>query len=151
MTTAEEGAAASSPTTLAGRAWRAPLWVHTLVLAALLVAAAPFLGLGRSFTIDEGAYGIQARALDRGSWAYDYAGRDVDPEGEWVPLYHPTRAGGEWYPYVKQPAWPVAVLGATRLVGDTAGLYLLGVLGALGVAVAAWRLAGEVHPGASRS
>jgi hypothetical protein len=133
------------------RAWASPLWAHALLLAALLAAAAPFVELGRSFTIDEGAYGVQVRALDRGNWNYQYVGQAVDPGGSWLPLYHPASDGERWFAYVKQPAYPTAMLGATKLVGESAGPYLLGILGALGVAVAAWLLAGEVSATARRT
>lgn len=147
---AEEPVRPSSTATVLGRAWGRPLWVHAFCLAVLLAVVVPFLRLDGSFTIDEGAYAVQARDLDRGGWAFDYVGEAVDPDGRWLPLYNPTRGPDEWFAYVKQPAYPVALLLATRLAGDVAGLYVLAMLGALGVAVTAWLLAAEVDPRASR-
>ncbi|MGH9177726.1 MAG: hypothetical protein ACRD0N_04130 [Acidimicrobiales bacterium] len=133
------------------RAWLLPLWAHCLAFAGLLVVVAPLLRIDEAFTIDEGAYGIQVRALDRGGWAYEYAGEEVDSELEWLPLYNPTRGEDGAYPYVKHPFYPVAQLGASRLVGDVVGVHLWALLGALGVAVAAWLVAGEIEPSARRA
>ena len=132
------------------RAWALPLWSHVLCLVLLLAAASPFLRLSDAFTIDEGAYGVQVRDLDRGSWEFSYLGERADPTGRWLPLYNPSRNGGRSYAYVKQPAYPVAVLVATRLAGDVVGMHLLAMLGALGVAIAAWLVAAEIDPAASR-
>ena len=102
------------------------------------------LGLNDAFTIDEGAYGVQVRALDRGHWEFDYRAEAVDREGRWLPLYRPEQSARGWFPYVKHPAYPAALLAATRVVGDVLGLYLWTAIGALGVAVAAWLLAAEL-------
>lgn len=145
---ADEGA--DGPPGPVRRAWALPLWCHALCLAGLLVALAPFLGLDDTFVIDEGAYAIQVRSLDEGSWEYTYAAQTFDEEGRWMPLSKSTQSERGWFPYVKHPTYVVALLAATRVAGDVLGLHLLGVLGALGVAVAAWLVAGEVDRRASR-
>lgn len=135
---------------VASGAWGLPLWCHVLFLGALLAVAVPFLHLDDTFTADEGAYAIQVRALDRGAWEYDYAGEPYDQEGRWFPLVNGVESGDERYAYVKHPAVPLALLAATRVVGEVAGLHLLSLAGALGLAAAAWLLAAEVDPAASR-
>jgi len=93
---------------------------------------------------------VQVHDLGRGTWEFDYRGEKADPTGRWLPLYNPSKNGDHWYAYVKQPVYPVAVLAATRLVGEVVGLHLPALLGAVGLAVAAWLLAAEVDPSASR-
>ncbi len=144
------GQATPTRSSLAHRLWRLPLGAHACLLALLLVAAAPFLFLDATFTADEGAYALQVRALENDSWAYDYRAKDVDPTGEWLPLLNGTRGSDAWYAYVKHPAFPIALRAATNLLGETAGLHMLGLIGAVLVAVTAWLLAAEVEPRVSR-
>lgn len=125
------------------------MWVHGVVLVLGLLVVGPFVHLEHAFS-DEGTYIVQVRALDAGDWRYDYLARDLDPDGRWFPLINSTRSGDGWYPYVQHPAFPVALLGLTRAFGETAGLHVLGLLGALGVAAASWLVAAEVSTGASR-
>lgn len=140
----------STVRTGARRLWALPLAAHIAALAAGLVAVAPFLHLGDVFTSDEGSYAIQVRALDRGSWEYDDRTAVHDPDGRWFPLRNAEREDGRWYAYVDHPAYPLALLGATRLLGGTVGLYAWGLLGVLGVAAAAWKVAAEFDDRASR-
>lgn len=144
------GQPAPPRSSLADRLWRLPLGAHAALLVLLLVAAAPFLFLNATFTADEGAYALQVRALESDSWGYDYRAEDVDPTGEWLPLLNGTRGSEAWFAYVKHPAFPVALRAATNLMGETAGLHVLGLLSAVLVAVAAWLLAAEVEPRVSR-
>ncbi len=74
---------APGPAQIVRRAWAGPLWSHALALALLLAALAPFLRLSDAFTIDEGAYGVQVRDLDRGRWEFDYKGETADPTGRY--------------------------------------------------------------------
>lgn len=135
---------------IAKRAWALPLPAHLLALGALLGMAAPFLHLGDTFTADEGLYAIQVRALEQGSWEYDYRPAVYDPDGSWFPLRNAAREDGSWFPYVHHPAYPLALLAATRVFGGTIGLYAWGLLGTLGVAAAAWSVAARVDARASR-
>lgn len=144
------GQPAPPRSSLADRLWRLPLGAHAAVLALLLLVAAPFLFLDATFTADEGAYALQVRALESDSWAYDYRAEDIDPTGEWLPLLNGTRGSDAWYAYVKHPAFPAALRAATNLIGETAGLHVLGLIGAVLVAVAAWLLAAELEPRVSR-
>lgn len=136
---------------MARRAWALPLPAHLAVLAIVVMAWAPMVHLEYTFTADEGTYAIQTRSLDHGSWAFEYAAEELDPEGEWLPLLNGTRGDDGWFAYVKHPAYPMALLAATRLVGDLAGLHLLSLIGALGVAAAAWLLAAEWDARVSRT
>lgn len=126
------------------RLWGLPLWAHLAAYAALLLALVPLLRLDAAFTSDEGAYAIQVHRLDRGSWVDRYALADVDPDGDWYPFVNSVRGDGGWYLYAKHPLYPVAQLAAVRAVGEVAGLHLLPLVAALGVAAAAWLLAAEV-------
>ena len=136
---------------LARRAWALPLPAHAAVLAVALMAAAPFLFLDDTFTADEGTYALQVRALERGSWAFDYRAGELDPAGEWLPLLNGTRGGDAWYAYVKHPAYPLVLRAATRAVGERAGLHLPALAGAVLVAVAAWLLAAQLDRRAARA
>jgi hypothetical protein len=140
---------AQSPS-LATRAWSAPLWAHAAGLALILAALLPLMSPSSSFTSDEGAYALQVRALERGSWAYEYRGAPLDPDGSSFPIVLSSRNGDTFYPYVKHPAYVMLLRGASALLGETVGLHLLGLLGAVGTAVAAWLLAGEVDNGFRR-
>lgn len=135
---------------VAGRLWRLPVHFHVLALAVLLGVGASFVHLGDTFTADEGAYAIQVRALDRGSWEYRYGAERYDPTGRWLPLRNATHSDKGWFSYVKHPAFPLAQLAATRVLGETVGLYAWSILGTLGVAAAAWAVAGEIDRRASR-
>ena len=134
----------------ARRAWALPLRAHLLALAALLIPVALFLRPGDTFTADEGAYAIQVRALDAGSWEYDDRTALYDPAGRWFPLRNAEREGDRHFAYVRHPAYPLLLVGVTRVAGETAGLYALGLLGILGVAAAAWLVAAEIDARASR-
>ncbi len=130
---------------LVRRAWRLPLWAHAAVLAVLLLALLPLMSPTSSFTSDEGAYAVQVRALDKGSWAYEYKAAPFDPEGESFPIILSDEGPGDrYYPYIKHPGYPLLLLGTTRVFGEALGLHLPGLLGVLAAAVAAWFLAKEL-------
>ncbi|MDQ4132021.1 MAG: hypothetical protein M3179_02190 [Actinomycetota bacterium] len=131
---------------LARRLWGQPLWAHVGALALLLLIALPFMTPRGSFTSDEGAYALQEQALAEGTWEYEYRAADIDPEGRYFPLNQSQELNGRYYPYVKHPAYPVLLRGATAVFGPTFGLNVLGLLGVVGTAVAAWLLAGQLDP-----
>ena len=133
------------------RLWAVPLGVHAAALALVLGALLPAMAPRSAFTSDEGAYALQVASLREGSWAYRYRAGRFDPEGDHFPIVNSDRQGARHYAYVKHPAWPLLLLGATRAAGVSIGLHLLPLLGAVGTAVAAWLLAGEVVPRLSRA
>lgn len=109
----------------------------------------PALDLRGTFISDEGSYGVQARALDRGSWDMGYAFSGEDPDGAFVPFHAATYVDGRLVPYAAHPAWTKAQVAATDLAGEEVGLRLFGVASLLGLAVVAWHLAAELGgPGA---
>jgi len=116
------------------------------MLALVLVALVPTLHPRSTFTADEGAYALQVRALEHGSWEYRYKAAPIDPEGRYFPVILSTRNGSHWYTYVQHPAYPLLLLGVSQVAGITLGLHLLSVLGAVGVAMAAWLLVSEASP-----
>ncbi len=130
--------------TLVRRAWGLPLWAHAAGLAVVLLALLPLMSPTSSFTSDEGAYAVQVRALDEGSWAYEYKAAPFDPTGESFPIILSDKGPGGYYPYVKHPGYPLLLLGTTRVFGEALGLHLPGLLGIIGGAVAAWFLAKEL-------
>jgi hypothetical protein len=134
-----------------GRAWDLPLPAHAAAFGVLLLALTPVLRVDVAFTSDEGAYGLQAEALEDDTWEYDYAAAKWDPHGQYFPLVNSSRQGDRWFPYVKHPAYPLALQRLSEVAGESVGLHLLPLLGALLTAVAAWLLAGELHPALSRA
>lgn len=128
------------------RAWHAPLWAHAAVLACLLGALFFVMHPTSSFTSDEGAYALQVKALEAGSWAYDYRAARFDPEGSAFPVVLSERGPSGYYPYVKHPVYPLLLRASTGLLGRTVGLHLPSLLGVVGAAAAAWLLAGELDP-----
>jgi len=133
------------------RLWALPLWAHAAALAVLLAALLPLMSPQSSFTSDEGAYALQVAALEDGSWAYRYQAERFDPDGAAFPIINSERGESGFHPYVKHPAWPLMLRGTTAALGDTVGLHLLGLLGIVGAAIAAWLLAGELDPRLRRS
>jgi hypothetical protein len=103
--------------------------------------------LDTPWVADEGAYALQVRTLESGSWEYPYVARPIDAGGSWFPLVATspvaTDSGLVWFPYAKHPAYPAALWFVTRFV-TPGGLYLLPIVGCLLAAVAAGMLAGEV-------
>jgi len=122
------------------------LWRHALVLAGVLVVLLTFMSPRSAMTSDEGAYALQASALTHGDWAYDYRAAGLDPAGASFPLVESARSGDRFYPYVQHPLYPEMMRGLSTLFGATLGLHVLAMTGAVGAAVAAWLLAGEVDP-----
>jgi hypothetical protein len=117
------------------------LLVHVLIYGTMLLALLPFMRVNTAWSVDEGLYVYQVRALQDGHWNLDYWASSIDPDGRWFPLNRHEKFGDSYYPYVKAPVYPALVLGATRLFGDAVGLHLLPIVGALLGAVAAWLLA----------
>ena len=65
---------------------------YTLVLLAFTALARPGVA-----TIDEGAYGIQARQVADGTWAYPGRWPDFDPDGRYFPITLSAEADGRWF------------------------------------------------------
>lgn len=128
-----------------------PLPAHVAALAVVLVALFPLMHPDSAFTSDEGAYALQTKALEEGSWAYEYKAASLDPDGRAFPVILSERGPSGYYPYVKHPAYPLLLRAATGLVGPTVGLHLLALLGVIGTAAAAWLLATELEPRFSRT
>ena len=128
-----------------------PLGFHAAALAVLLVALFPLMSPGSAYTSDEGAYALQVKALELGGWEYEYRAAPHDPNGDFFPVVLTDKgANGDYYPYAKHPAFPLALRVATAVFGTLLGLHLLGLLAVVATAVAAWLLAAEVDPRLSR-
>lgn len=119
---------------------------HVAALAVVLIALLPLMGPRSAMTSDEGAYALQVKALEAGSWRYDYRAADLDPASDHVPISNINGRGRDFFPYIQHPAYPRLVQAAVAVLGETVGLHLWSLLGTIGVALAAWLLAGEVDP-----
>lgn len=123
--------------------------LHVVGYLVLLVCLLGLVDRDDGWNFDDGAYATQVQVLRDGqggtSWAYPYLQRDRDPASRFAPVSHSTTTSDGTFPYVKQPAWIVALQGSSSLAdrfGDpTWGLYLPGVLGAVAAALAAGLLA----------
>ena len=124
------------------RWWERSLGWHFVAYALVLLAFTAVARPGVA-TIDEGAYGIQARQVADGSWAYTEGLARFDPDGRYFPITLSTEADGRWFAYVKHPAVPASMAVIRQVVGEGAGLAVLPLLGALGSAMCAWGLATE--------
>jgi len=122
------------------------LAAHVAALAVVLIALLPLLSPRGAFSSDDGAYALQVKALADGTWRYDYKAAPLDPTGDAFPIYNAGRNGPAFFPYIQHPAYPLLLRAAVVATGDTLGLHLWQLLGVLGVAVAAWLLAGEIEP-----
>lgn len=131
---------ASTPNRLV-RVWRAPVWVHVLALALVLLGIMGIVGTSGSFSADEGAAIVQARSLSRGDgWLVDHPMPQVDPAGANYPLELSARGPSGVAPYAKHPLYPLLLAGADRL-GGVAAMVLLSMVGALAAAGLAAALA----------
>ncbi|MDQ6798559.1 MAG: hypothetical protein M3011_11185 [Actinomycetota bacterium] len=117
----------------------------------LLAVLFPVMSPQGTVSSDEGAYALQAKALQHGSWAYDYKAAPLDPDGHAFPVVLSNRHGDQYYAYIQHPSYPVLLNGVSALVGFTLGLHLLALLGTLGIAVSAWLMAGEIDPRFARA
>ena len=127
-----------------GRLWRAPLWAHVAVLAGVVALLYPLMSPSSAYTSDEGAYALQERALEQGSWTYDYRAEPLDPEGRAFPIILSDQGEPGYLPYVKHPAYPSLLRASTAVAGPVLGLHLPALLGLIGTAIAAWLLAGQL-------
>lgn len=123
---------------------RAPLLLHCAALLVALVALAPFMQLDSSFTSDEGAYAIQARAVAEGRWDYEHRLAEFDADGSRFPVVNSLRVGERWYPYVQHPLVPLLLSVAWRLPGRAVGLHVLPLAAVVACAAAAWLLAARL-------
>lgn len=135
------------------RVWSLPLAAHVAALAVLVVSLAPFLRIdGVAWVDDEGYYGLQVQTLADGSWEYDYRAEAFDPDAQLVGLFRADRGlePSELFPYIKHPGYIVAMRTAVDVFGEYWGFHVLSMVGLLGAAAAAWLLARNIDPRASR-
>ncbi|MGI9613422.1 MAG: hypothetical protein ACR2QO_10965 [Acidimicrobiales bacterium] len=121
------------------------IWVHVAAYALLLVAITAIIPLDASFGGDDGAYGGQVHALERGSWALERPVAVVPTENEGWLNTAITDEGP--LPYTSNPAY--ALLLAAMPGDGSLGLQLVPLFGALGSAAAAWVVARALRPTAT--
>ncbi len=140
----------SAPAGLAGRIWGAPLWAHAATLAVVLLALVPLVGVGASFSADEGAAIVQAHSLAKGDgWIVDHPAPQVDPTGKAYPLELSIRGDKGTAPFAKHPLYALLLAGADRAGGHLA-MVLLSLAGTVTAALLAAAISGYLRPGLSR-
>ena len=93
---------------------RRRLLVHVVIYALALLAILPFMRVNTAWSVDEGLYVYQVRALQEGAWNLDYWASSIDPDGRWFPLNRNEQYGDSYYPFIKSPAYPALMFAATR-------------------------------------
>lgn len=130
------------------RLWAAPLAVHALVLLGLLVAAAAVIGVGTSWTSDEGAAILQVHALVvHHSWVVPDPLSKLGAHDYPIALSDHGAAG--YAPYGKHLAYIVALAAADEIAG-VAGMVGLSILAGAVAALLAAKLSAEIRPGLER-
>lgn len=128
------------------RLWDAPLLLHLLGLALVLLALVPVIGTNASFNSDEGAAIIQARSLGSGDgWIVPHPMPELDPKGTMYPLISAERGSNGFAPLAKHPVYSLLVAGGWRLAG-VPGMVLLSVAGTVAAAGLAAALARRLDP-----
>ncbi|MEY2570816.1 MAG: hypothetical protein QOE63_1166, partial [Acidimicrobiaceae bacterium] len=131
---------------LGAAAWRAPFVVHLCVYVVLLVVVVARGGADTSASSDEGAYLVQARALDRGSWVVVYPQAAADPEYAHYPFINADVRTVGGYLFPGRPVYPWLLSQTTSVLGESLGAHLLSMLGAIGAAAVAWSLGAMFDP-----
>ena len=152
MTLRSVAARVATPSSVLRRAWALPLAAHAAALLVVLgVVLVAFMRPTSAYTSDEGAYALQAIALQDGHWAYDHELAEYDDaEGTYFPLVNSDRGEEGWLAYARHPLWPTVLAASGSLFGNDLGLHLPSLLGAVGTACAAWCLAGALDRRAAR-
>ncbi|HZU73350.1 MAG TPA: hypothetical protein VE990_11335 [Acidimicrobiales bacterium] len=132
-----------------GRAWGAPLAVHALVLLLIMAGVAALIGTGASFTDDEGAGILQARAIEAGHWTMADPLPKADPTGAAYPVNLPSRGTKGTAPLAKHLLYFVLLAALDRLFGPP-GMVGLSIAGTVAAALLAARLAREFGSGLER-
>lgn len=96
-----------------------------------------------SVTMDDGAYALAVAQRHEGRWDLPYPAAEADPEGAAYPYPNAQRGEDGYYPYVRQPAWVLA-LHAGDLLGGPRGMRLVVIAAAAGVVAATAALARAV-------
>lgn len=125
--------------------------IAAIVGAYLLAGAAWFVvhPPDASVTMDDGAYALAVAQLREGTWELPYPAARADPDGVAYPYPNAERSDEGYFPYVRQPAWVLA-LHVGDVLGGAAGMRLL-VVAVAGLAVAVTaalaRVAGDPSSG----
>lgn len=128
------------------RLMSAPLWVHTLGLAFVLLAVLALTVPGHAYFSDEGAAILQERQLRAGDgWIYDYPFAAADPSGDLRPFVNGQESDTGVAPYAKHPLYVGVLAAADGLLGVT-GLVLVAVTGSVFAALAAGLLGRRIDP-----
>ncbi len=130
----------------AARLWAAPLWAHTLALAAVLLVGLAVIGPHVAFSSDEGVAVLQARMLRDGQgWLYHYPLARIDSGNVARPFEHGDVGTKGVAAYAKHPLYPV-VLAGLDVVGGYTAILLAGLAGTVLAALLAAFLARRLDP-----
>lgn len=88
-----------------------------------------------AFTSDEGAYAIQVRAVQAGSWIVDPGIAEV-PGADAFPYVNSVEGDDGWSTYVQHPLFVRVLHASVSLLGERYGLLLPGLAGLLAAAAA---------------
>lgn len=128
---------------------RSSLGRNLLLLVVLLVAVAAFTDLWTPWTSDDGSYAVQTRLVrDEGTWHLPETPAWADPDAG-PPMINGTVTSEGVYPYVRQPAWILALVASSSVVSEPYGLYLVQVAAAVAAAATAWAITRRLHPPAA--
>ena len=124
----------------------APLWMHAVALALVLVALMPIVGTHSEFSADEGAAIAQAHLLSDGhGWTTTHPFPAADPSGNAFPIELTEQRGDKYAPFVKHPLYALVLAAADKVRGRTA-MVLLSVIGTWCAAVLCALIARRLDP-----
>lgn len=131
------------------RVWSQPLWAHAALALAILCGLAAWAGVGASFTSDEGASILQARAVEHGSWTVPDPLPGVDRTGAFFPIELSSNGPAGHAPLGKHLVYG-GILALIGLLLGTPGMVGLSLLGTVMAALLAAALSRELRPGLER-
>jgi hypothetical protein len=124
----------------------APLWLHAVTLAIVLLAVLAVTVPGHAYFSDEGAAIIQERQLRAGDgWIYNYPFAVADPTGELRPFINAEQAQDGVAPYARHPLF-VGVLALADAALGVPGMVLVAVVGSTFAALGAGLLGRRIDP-----
>ncbi len=86
-----------------------PLWIHTVLVAVVLLSALVFVKPTQVWSSDEGAIRLQATTIESGGWFLERPFSGIDPEGATAPIQAATVDGDRYAPFTKHPITPLLV------------------------------------------
>lgn len=121
---------------------RGHLVYHAVAAAVYIILLMQLVPAGSTWSSDEGAVRAQVEVIAvEGTWSRDRPFSEIDREGLTSPIHVATVNGDQYFPYTKQPAYPLLLVPLRSLFGQGA-VVLPSILGAVLAAVAGAQIAG---------